>query len=245
MGSTGRERVLLKLSGESMGDPEVDGGLGVRADSLARTAKLIASGVATGVAIVIVPGGGNIVRGGTLAERGDVSRVTADQMGMLGTMINGLALRDALESLGVEAVVMSAMAAPPALPAFSHRQAGEALDRGAVVILTAGTGHPYFATDTGAALRAAERGGPRVLKATKVAGVSSADPSKRPDAERYETLSIERCIDYRLAVMDLTALTMCRDHGIDLAVFNFREEDSVRRVIEGDTSIATSVRADS
>lgn len=242
--ATTTERVLLKLSGESMASPEQDGGLGIHAGSLERTAQLIRSAIATGAQLAVVPGGGNIVRGGTLAKRGDIGRVTADRMGMLGTMINALAIEDCLRSIGVPAHALSALPAPPALQPFSQDRAEAVLESGAVLILAAGTGHPYFTTDTGSTLRAAELNCSRILKATKVDGVYNADPAKDPSATRYSTLSIDQCIDDRLEVMDLTALTMCRDHRIGLSIFNFREEDSVRRVLEGDTSIATTVTAD-
>lgn len=234
-------RVLLKLSGESMADPATDGGLGIQSQALQRTAELIRSATTTGAQLAVVPGGGNIVRGGSLAQQGDIARVTADRMGMLGTMINALALEDALKSEGLDTIAMSALPAPPALKQFSQHEAESALNRGAVLILAAGTGHPFFTTDTGSTLRAAELNCSRILKATKVDGVYSADPAKDTNAKRYQTLSIDQCIDDRLKVMDLTALTMCKEHSIELSVFNFRVEDSIKRVLERDNSIATTV----
>ncbi|MFG0292598.1 MAG: UMP kinase [Phycisphaerales bacterium JB065] len=233
-------RVLLKLSGEAVSG---EGELGINAQTLRATAEAIATCARKGIQIAVVPGGGNIVRGAALAEAGLISRETADQMGMLGTIINGLALTHAIAEAGAPAVLLSATEVRGIAPLYSTIAAEDALSHGSVIVLAAGTGQPYFTTDTGSALRAAQLGCDAILKATKVDGVYSADPKKDPAATRYESLSLADAVAKKLRVTDLTALTLCEEHTIDLVVFDFNAEGSLDRVLRGDTTIGTRVTA--
>ncbi len=245
--STGRpkfRRVLLKLSGEAMaGGTTSSKGLGINPEHLARTAaELIDAYTRTGTQLVVVPGGGNIVRGAELARHKLIHRAAADQIGMLGTIINAVALQGALEHHGATAEVMSAVPVDPIARRFDRHEADQALKAGLIVIVAAGVGQPYFTTDSGAALRAVELDCDAILKATKVDGVYSDDPAKNPEATRFDTLPIHEALDRRLKVMDLAALTMCEEHGISIAVCNFDRPGNLTRFLQGEP-IGTLLRA--
>lgn len=225
------KRVLLKLSGEAFCTP---GGFGVDSEELQIIAREIRDAADTGAAIAVVVGGGNMVRGAELAKEGLVHQATADYMGMLGTVINGLALKEALESLGRPARCMTAIDVPAVAEPFIRGRALRHLENGCVVILVAGTGNPFFTTDTCAALRATELELDVVLKATKVDGVYTSDPKTNPDATRYDHLTFTEALDKRLAVMDLTALTMCQERKLPVVVFDFKKPGNIRRVIAGE-----------
>ncbi len=223
-------RVLLKLSGEAlMGDAEY----GIDPEMLKRLAGEIGQARALGVEIAIVIGGGNIFRGAGLAQHG-MDRVTGDHMGMLATVMNALALQSALESNGVPARVMSAIRINEVCEDFIRRRAVRHLEKGRVVICAGGTGNPYFTTDTAASLRAIEIGANLLLKGTKVDGVYSADPVTHPAAERYSRLSFDQALDERLAVMDATAIVMCRDQALPLRVFSIYGAGAFVRILEGE-----------
>ena len=224
-------RVLLKLSGEALlGSLEY----GVDPAVIRRIASEIVEVLALNVQVGLVIGGGNIFRGTGLAEAG-MDRVTGDQMGMLATVINSLALQDALERQGVVARVMSAIQIHEVCEDYIRRRAVRHLERGRVVIFAAGTGNPFFTTDTAASLRAIEVGADVLIKATKVDGVYSADPLKDPQAVRYEGLSFDQILDDRLNVMDATAVVMCRDNNLPLVVFNLANEGDLIRLVRGET----------
>ncbi|GIW74250.1 MAG: uridylate kinase [Phycisphaerales bacterium] len=224
-------RLLLKLSGEAFGRS----GAGVDASLLADISKEIALAQQVGGQLAVVVGGGNIIRGAQLAQAGLVQRATADHMGMLGTVINALALREALASVGVDSRVLSAIEIRAVAEPFIRGRAIRHLEKGRVVILAGGTGNPYFSTDTCAALRALELGCSALLKATKVDGVYSADPQKDPSATRYDRLTFAQAIDRGLGVMDMTALTMCQEHDMPVVVFNFRSAGNIAAVVRGES----------
>ncbi|RMH25213.1 MAG: UMP kinase [Planctomycetota bacterium] len=224
-------RVLLKLSGEAF---SAAGAVGVDAAELRYIAQEVKAGRETGAALAVVVGGGNIVRGADLAREGIIHQATADYMGMLGTVINGLALKEALERIDQPARCMTAIDIPAVAEPFIRGRALRHLELGRVVILAAGTGNPFFTTDTCAALRATELGMDVVLKATKVDGVYSADPNADPAATRYDTISLAEAAEKRLAVMDQTALTMCRERGLPVVVFDFRQPGAVARAVAGE-----------
>lgn len=224
------KRILLKFSGEAlMGksqfgiDPSV-------LDTLARdTAELIHMGVEVG----LVLGGGNLFRGKALSEAG-VGRVTGDHMGMLATLMNALALRDALERIDLPARIMSAIPMLGIVDPYHRRKAITHLRNGHVVIFAAGTGNPFFTTDTAACLRAIEVGADVVLKATKVDGVYSADPLKNPDAKRYDYLTYKEVLTKGLEVMDSTAICLCQDQGMPLQVFDMAAPNALKRIVTGE-----------
>ena len=224
-------RVLLKLSDESFA---TEGAFGIQPEELASIAGEIASAMSEGLELAIVVGGGNIIRGARLAAVGKFDQSTADYMGMLGTVINGLALKEALKSVGVESRVMSAINVPSVAESFIRARALRHFEKGRVIILVAGTGNPFFTTDTCASLRAIELGAEILLKATKVDGIYSADPRKDPNATRYETLQFSRALDQKLGVMDLTAMTMCMEHSLPVVVFDYKTKGNIRRVINGE-----------
>jgi uridylate kinase len=224
------KRVLVKLSGEAlMGEADY----GIDPVMLKRVAAELVEVAAMGVQTAVVLGGGNIFRGAGLARTG-MDRVTADQMGMLATVINSLAMQDAVESLGAHARVMSAIRINEVAEDFVRRRAIRHLEKGRIVIFAAGIGKPYFTTDTAASLRAVEVGADLLLKATKVNGVYSDDPMKNPAASRYEKLSFDRVLDDRLAVMDATAIVLCRDNRLPLRVFNLNTHGDLLRVVRGE-----------
>ena len=224
-------RVVLKISGESFAAP---GGFGIDSERLSLIANEIAK-AADKVDLAVVVGGGNIVRGGTLAQQGQIAQATADYMGKLGTVLNGLALREALEEMGHPSRLMSALAIPSVAEPFIRNRAIRHFEKGRILVLAAGTGNPFFTTDTCASLRAAELGADRLLKATKVDGIYNRDPAKHSDAVRYDTLSFEDAIEQQLGVMDLTALTMCMERKIPVQVFDFFTSGNIARAVAGET----------
>lgn len=235
------KRVLLKISGEALkGKTENPGS--IDSEAIANIAKQVSSLIHYDVEVAMVIGAGNLFRGVAGTKKG-ITRTTGDYMGMLATVMNGLALRDAFIAAGVDCLVQSALPVEGVVAAVDIRAADVALRAKNVVIFAGGTGHPFFTTDTTAALRACEIGADAVLKATKVDGVYSADPVLFPDAQRYEELSFEEALQKQLGVMDSTAFSLCRDNCIKIAVFNFWEENALSRVTQGDTGIATIVGA--
>jgi uridylate kinase len=231
-------RVLLKLSGEALRG-ELD--YGIEPVVIQRLAAEIATAREKGVEIAIVIGGGNIFRGAGLARAG-MDRVTGDYMGMLATVMNALAIQDALESHGVFARVMSALQIHEVCEDYIRRRAVRHLEKGRVVILAAGTGNPFFTTDTAASLRAIEIGADVLLKATKVDGVYDADPVGNPDAMRYDTVSFDTVLADKLMVMDATAIVMCRDNELPLRVFDLTRANALVQAMSGD-DIGTLVTA--
>ncbi|MEL7447686.1 MAG: UMP kinase [Pseudomonadota bacterium] len=233
------KRILLKLSGEALLG-EVD--YGIDPNMIKRIATEVSEVVALGVEVGIVIGGGNIFRGEGLARSG-MDRVTGDHMGMLATVINSLALQDALESCGVYARVMSALRINEVCEDYIRRRAVRHLEKKRVTIFAAGTGNPFFTTDTAASLRAIEIGADLLIKATKVDGVYSDDPVTNPDAERYASLSYDKVLMDKLNVMDATAIVMCRDNGVPLRVFNLNNGGDLLRIVKGE-SVGTLVAED-
>lgn len=222
-------RILLKLSGEALGD----GGQGICPETIHGIAKQIQEVRALQVEVVIVVGGGNIFRGLQGSERG-IERATGDYMGMLATVINALALQDALEKLGVATRVQSAIAMSQVAEPFIRRRAVRHLEKGRVVIFGGGTGNPYFSTDTAAALRATESGAEVILKATKVDGVYDSDPKKNPDAKRYVQVAYQEALAKRLKVMDSTAFSLCMDNRMPIIVFDLFTAGNLKRVVLGE-----------
>jgi uridylate kinase len=231
-------RVLLKLSGEALMG-ELDYGIEPRV--IQRIAAEIATAGKTGVEIAVVVGGGNIFRGAGLARAG-MDRVTGDYMGMLATVMNALAIQDALETLDVHARVMSALEINAVCEDYIRRRAIRHLEKGRVVILAAGTGNPFFTTDTAASLRAIEIGADVLLKATKVDGVYDADPATTPDAKRFDVVSYDQVIGDKLNVMDATAIVMCRDNHLPLRVFDLTRANALVHAMSGD-EVGTLVSA--
>lgn len=208
--------------------------------SAAWLAGEILGAVAAGAEVGVVIGGGNIIRGAVAAGSGS-DRVTADGMGMLGTIINALALRLALEEQGQAAVVMTAVPCGSIAEPFDAHRARALLSGGTVVMFAGGTGNPFFSTDTAAALRAAEVGADALLKGTKADGVYDADPATNPDAQRFDEIAFLEVIERRLGVMDMTAFSLCRDLGLPIVVFDLFRDGNIRRVVEGET-IGTLVK---
>lgn len=223
-------RVLLKLSGEAL---QGGGASGIDPDTLDRFAGDVRDLKAAGVQTCLVIGGGNLFRGAGLAARG-MDRVTGDHMGMLATVMNALAMRDALVRLGVATRVLSALPIDPVCEAYSRDGALRHLERGRVVIFAAGTGNPFFTTDSAASLRAIEVGADLLIKATKVDGVYSADPLKDPEAIFYPRISYDQALLEGLQVMDTTAIVLCRDHRLPLRVMNINEPGALLRLIRGE-----------
>ena len=222
-------RVVVKVSGEALMGA---GDYGIHQPTLERIASDLAAAHALGVAIGVVVGGGNIFRGVKVSEQG-IPRVTGDLMGILATVMNALALESALEKAGVSARTMSALAMPEVCETYERRRALRHLEQGRVVLLSAGTGNPFFTTDTTAVLRAAEIGGEVVLKATDVDGVYSADPKKDKNAKRYERLTHQEAIERNLKVMDATAFALARGNRIPIIVFSIREAGAIAAVVGG------------
>jgi uridylate kinase len=231
-------RILLKLSGEAL---QGDHLFGIDANKISRVAQEVASIVKLGVQVALVVGGGNLIRGAGLSDAG-FDRVSADQMGMLATVINGLALRDAFEKQSVPVTLMSAFSVPSIAEQYDRYRAQEKLQEGSVVIFSAGTGNPLVTTDSAAALRGIEIGAEVVLKATKVEGVYSEDPIKNTKAERFETLTYDDVISKRLGVMDLTAILLCQDHDLPIRVFNMNKHGALKRIMLGE-DIGTLIQA--
>lgn len=232
------KRVLLKLSGEAlMGEQE----FGISSDVIASYARQIKEIADLGVEVSVVIGGGNIFRGLSGATQG-VDRVTGDHMGMLATVINSLALQNSIEKLGVQTRVLTAIEMPKIAEPFIKRRAQRHLEKGRVVIFGAGTGNPYFTTDTAAALRAIEMNTEVVLKATKVDGIYDKDPVKYADAVKYETVTYTEVLNKNLKVMDATAISLCRENKLPIIVFDSLTEGNIKRVIMGE-KIGTTVIA--
>ena len=226
----GYRRVLLKLSGEALLGKE---DYGIDPDMILRIAAEIAEINLAGVQVTVVIGGGNIFRGAGLAQSG-IDRVTGDHMGMLATVMNALAFQDALESIGTDARVMSAVSVHDVCEDYIRRRAIRHLEKGRVVVCAGGTGNPFFTTDTAAALRAIEVSAEIVLKATKVDGVYSADPEKDPAAVLYDSLPYDRVIEDKLGVMDTNAIVLCRDQGMPIRVFSVYQEGNLMRLVQGE-----------
>ncbi|MCK4743599.1 MAG: UMP kinase [Sulfuriflexus sp.] len=225
------QRILLKLSGEAlMGD----GDYGIDPTVISRVSGEIKELIDIGIEVGLVIGGGNIFRGAGLAQNG-IDRVTGDHMGMLATLMNSLAMQDALEQDGMQARVMSALSINEVCEDYIRRRAVRHLEKGRVVIFAAGTGNPFFTTDSAASLRAIEIGADIMLKATKVDGVYSADPVKDPEATLYTSLTYDDVLSKKLAVMDATAIVMCRDQNMPLRVFNMNKPGALMRVIKGES----------
>jgi uridylate kinase len=225
------QRVLLKLSGEALGAPS--NGHGLDPAAVNRVARQVAHVASLGVEVALVCGGGNILRGAEFSQMG-TNRASADYMGMLGTVINGVALCEAIEACGVESRLMTALEIRQVAEPFVRRRALRHLERGRVVILAAGTGNPYFTTDTAAALRAAELGCEVLLKATKVDGVYDKDPKRFPDARRLPTLSYMQVLEMGLRVMDGTAVTLCMEKELPVVVFDLFVDGNIDRAIKGE-----------
>ena len=224
------QRILLKLSGEALMSEK---GGSIDADILKRLAGEIKELCDAGIQVGLVVGGGNILRGAQKASEG-LDRVTGDQMGMLATVINALAMQDALEYLGLQVRVMSALKINQVCEDFIRRRAVRHLEKGRVVIFAAGTGNPFFTTDSAASLRAIEIDAQLMIKATKVKGVYSADPEKVKDARFYPRLTYDEALDQRLNVMDTTALVLCRDNNLPMRVLNIFEQGAIMRLMHGE-----------
>lgn len=230
-GEAAYRRVLLKLSGESFGFP---GKGGISIDETLKIARQAIRVHESGVELAIVVGGGNIIRGSQFTAASDViKKATADYMGMMATVLNGLALQDALESLGCETRLQTAIHMPSVAEPFIRRRCIRHLEKGRVVILAAGTGNPFVTTDTAAALRAQEIQADILLKATRVDGVFSENPEKNPHAVRYDRLSYAQVLRERLEFMDLTAVSMCMEARLPILVFNFKREGNIERAVAG------------
>lgn len=223
-------RVLLKLSGEALSG---DQGFGIDTETLDHLCREIISVVELDVQMAVVIGGGNFFRG-VRAEESGIERAAADYMGMLATVINAIAIDQALRQCGVEARVQSAIPISPVSEPYVRERAIKHLRNGRVVIFAAGTGNPYFTTDTAASLRAVETGAEVLLKATQVDGVYDADPNRNPDAVRYHQLSFSRALEQQLRVMDATAFALCQEHDMPLRVFSMREPGNLKRMVLGD-----------
>jgi uridylate kinase len=232
------KRILLKLSGEALMGPAR---FGIDPETLQGIAEQVKEVLALGVEVAVVIGGGNIFRGLAESSRG-MDRATADYMGMLATVMNALALQDALERLGCKTRVMSAIEMHQVAEPYIRRRATRHLEKGRIVIFAAGTGNPYFTTDTAAALRATEVHADVLLKATKVDGVFDADPKKHGDAKKFEALTYIDVLNRGLQVMDSTAISLCMDNALPIVVFNLLQRGNIMRVVCGE-EIGTWVRA--
>lgn len=231
------KRIVLKLSGEALAG---ESGFGIdpdRAESIARKVKDVHD---LGVQIAIVIGAGNLWRGARGVERG-MEQSTADHMGMIGTVMNGLAMQDALQRIGVETRVQTAVEMNKVAEPYIRLRAIRHMEKGRVVIIAGGTGNPFFTTDTAAALRAMEIDADIVIKATKVNGVYNADPKKDPNAVRYERLTYQQVLDDRLGVMDMTAFTLCQEHEMPIMVVNFFEDDDLVLAVQGHLHVGTVI----
>ena len=224
------KRVLLKISGEGLCRP---GGFGIDGEELKRIGSEIKSVRDLGGEVAVVVGGGNIIRGSQIARTSDIEEVTGHYMGMLGTVINALAIQDILETLGVQTRVQSAVAVDRVCEKFIRRRAVRHLEKGRVVVFAGGTGNPFVTTDTGAALRASEIGADVLLKATKVEGVYDSDPETNEEAKLFSHLSYNAVIDARLKVMDVSAIDMCQQNSVPIIVFNLKKAGNMRDVVLG------------
>ncbi|MCB9833324.1 MAG: UMP kinase [Planctomycetes bacterium] len=233
------QRVLLKVSGESLCKP---GGSGFDKEAIEACCRQIVAVHESGIQTAVVTGGGNMVRGAQLQHL-DLDRAQADYMGMLGTVINALAIQGRLEAMGIETRVLSAIMINQVVEPYIRRRAARHLEKGRVVILAAGTGNPFVSTDTAAALRARELACDVILKGTKVGGVFDKDPKKHADAEIITEIDYLEVINRHIQVMDHTALTMCREAKVPIVVFNMIEEGNIERVISGDPEIGTIIKS--
>ena len=233
------KRVLVKFSGEALAGAE---GYGIDTQILDYIAEEIKSLVENDIEVGIVIGGGNIIRGVTAAADGVIKRTSADYMGMLGTVINGIAMQEALEHKGLNARLQTAIKMEQIAEPFIVRRAIRHLERGRVVIFGAGTGKPYFTTDTGATLRATEIGASMLIKATKVDGVYDRDPMKYPDAKKLEVLSYDRALEDHIKVMDDTAIALAKDNKLPIVVANMNEKGNLLKIIKGDYSRCSIVK---
>ena len=231
------KRILLKLSGEALMGSQNYGFDTLVAEKVAEELKSVHQ---LGVEIAIVVGGGNIFRG-VSKSAGNMDRGSADYIGMLATVMNAVLLQDALEKLGVYTRVMSAIDIPQLAEPFIRRRAERHLEKKRVVIFAAGTGNPYFTTDSAAALRALEVKADIILKGTKVDGIYTADPMTNPDATRFETISYQEVLEKQLKVMDASSISLCMDNNLPIMVFNMRENGNIKKAVEGDLSIGTLV----
>lgn len=230
-------RVLLKISGEAlMGEQNY----GIDVDVARMVAEELKAVHALGVQVAVVVGGGNIFRG-VSKSAGNMDRAAADYIGMLATVMNGVVLQDALEKLEVQTRVMSAIDIPQLAEPFIRRRAVRHLEKSRIVIFAAGTGNPYFTTDSAAALRALEIRADIILKATKVEGVYSADPMKDPTAERYDSITYQQVLERQLKVMDASAISLCMDNNLPIVVFNMRHVGNITRVVKGEPGVGTRV----
>src|SRR5215467_2631922 len=230
MGGPAFRRVLLKLSGEAlMGDDS----FGINRDTIEAMVRDIGEVVKLGVELAIVIGGGNIFRGVALGASG-MDRATADYMGMMATIMNAMALQDAMRRAGIEARVQSALNIEQVVEPYIRPKAMRYLEEGKVVIFAAGTGNPFFTTDTAAALRGAEMGAQIVLKATRVDGVYTADPKRDPGATRYSKLTFDEALSRKLQIMDATAFALCRDQKLPIKVFDIMKPGALRRIVLGE-----------
>jgi len=230
--ATSYNRVLLKLSGESFAR---QGERGISMDEVVHIARQTVQAASKGTQLAIVIGGGNILRGGSFtAGNTAIQEATAHYMGMLATVINGLALQDALESLGAQTRLMTAIRMDGVAEPYIRRRARRHLEKGRIVILAAGTGSPFVTTDTAAAQRALELGADILMKATRVDGVYSDDPEKNPHAVLYNELTYQQVIQQNLRVMDGTAISQCMEHGMPILVFNYRREGTIERAVAGE-----------
>lgn len=237
--SAAYRRILLKLSGEALMGANRSG---IDPDTVRQLASALAGAQAQGAQIAVVVGGGNIVRGEGLEAAG-IDRVTGDQMGMLATLINALALQESVEQNQVPCRVMSAIPVPQVCESYIRRRAVRHLEKGRLVVFATGTGNPFFTTDSAASLRAVEIGADILLKATKVDGVYSSDPMTDKDAQRFDVIDYDEALHRKLGVMDSTALVLCRDNRIPIRVFDMFEEGALMRLLAGET-VGTLVHAE-
>lgn len=233
-------RVLLKISGEALAG---EAGFGLDTETLDYIAKEVVAVHNLGVQVAVVVGGGNFIRGSVFSQSGNMDRTVADHMGMMGTIMNGLAIQAAIEKQGVQSRVQSAITVAEVAEPFIRRRAIRHMEKGRVVVFAGGTGNPYFTTDTAAVLRALEIDAAVLMKATKVDGVYDKDPKKHADAKKYESLTFTEAIDKRLAVMDQTAFTMCREHRMPVIVLDLLKQGSMARAVIGQTD-GTLVRGE-
>ncbi len=231
--TTGYRRILLKLSGEALAGSEGDSKFGIDAQTLNGVCEEIANVVKSGTQVAIVVGGGNFFRGISASESG-IERATADYIGMLATVMNALAIQQGLKQIGVGARVQSAIPISPVSEPYVRLRALKHLNLGRVVIFAAGTGNPYFTTDTAASLRAAEMNADVLVKATKVDGVYDSDPAKNPDAKRFDSVTYDQVLQQRLGVMDATAIALCRDNNMAMRVLSISEEGALTRMAQGE-----------
>jgi uridylate kinase len=234
------KRILLKISGEGLCR---EGGFGLEAAELTTIAEQIAAVAKSGVQVAVVVGGGNFIRGEVLSAQGHIQRATADYMGMLGTVMNAVALQDMLETIGAPTRVASAITVTQVCEPFIRRRVIRHLEKGRVVVLAAGTGNPFFTTDTCAALRATELQADILMKATKVDGVYDSDPKKNPGAKMYTRLTYKQAINDNLRIMDMTALSLAMERKIPILVFNLKKSGNIARAVAGE-QIGTLITAD-